>query len=114
MEKVISIHEYELKPDVEDTAFERALRDAEHQDLFRLPGLVGHHFVKGIKGSRRGKFAALWVYESRSAWEALWGPPDQQKERADYPENWQEWEKILEPFLIQNPDEITFTAYEGM
>jgi hypothetical protein len=112
MGKVISIHEYELKPDVEVSDFEHALHIAEDQELFQLPGLVGRHFIKGLKGSRIGKFAAIWVYESRDVWEDLWGPPDQPRESAEYPENWQKWEKLLEHFLAQDPDEIVFTAYE--
>lgn len=114
MGRVISIHEYELKPDIDGSEFEDALRTAEDQDLFQLPGLVEHHFIKGLKGSRVGKFAAIWVYESREAWEDLWGSPDQPRGKADYPENWQTWEKMLEPFLAQDPDEILFTAYEEL
>ena len=44
MARVISIHEYDLKPGVALAAFERAIRDAERRDLFGLAGLVEHHF----------------------------------------------------------------------
>jgi hypothetical protein len=112
MRKVISIHEYELRPDIKASEFQHALQLAEDQNLFHIPGLVGHHFIKGLKGSRIGKFAAIWVYENRGAWEELWGTPDRPKDKIEYPDNWQKWEKLLEPFLELDPDEILFTAYE--
>lgn len=44
--------------------------------LLQLPGLVvAHQFVKSARGVRRGAYTALWIYESREAWEHLWGPP---------------------------------------
>ncbi len=81
--------------------------------MLRLPGLVRHHFVKGIRGSRRGGYAAIWVYESKEAWEKLWGPVGQPREKQDYPESWKVWEdEVLAPFLSEEPDEIEYTAYE--
>jgi hypothetical protein len=112
MPKLISIHEYDLKPEVNTTAFERAIRDAESRDLLRLPGLVAHHLVKGVKGARSGAYAAIWVYESQQAWEQIWGPPDHPRSSPQYPENWKVWEgEVLAPFLIQDPDAIRFTTY---
>jgi hypothetical protein len=67
MARVISIHEYELRPDADGAAFERAVRDAERRGLFNLPGLVEHHFLQGFKGARPGAYTALWVYSSRDA-----------------------------------------------
>src|ERR1043166_493275 len=93
--------------------FEHALQSAEARGLLRLPGLIAHHFVKGHTGIWRGAYAAVWVYESREAWEQLWGPLEQPKQPQEYPENWRLWEhKILAPFLEQHPDAIRFTAYE--
>ncbi len=113
MPKVISIHEYTLKPGVDEAQFERAIQKARDRGLLRLPGLVEYHFVKGIRGSRRGRYAAIWVYESKEAWENLWGPPDQPRREQDYPENWKVWEnEVLAPFLDRDPDKIEFTAYE--
>jgi hypothetical protein len=111
--KVISVHEYEMRPDVSDVDFERALRDAERRGLFDLPGLAGHHFVKGLKGARRGAYAAIWIFESRQAWERLWGTPQAPRLPEDYPEKWKIWENvILAPLLAQHPDTIRFTSYE--
>lgn len=76
MPSIMSIHEYVLKPDVEPRQFEPALATAQARGLLQLPGLVAYHFVKGLKGQRRGQYAAIWVYDSREAWERLWGTPD--------------------------------------
>ena len=75
MARIVSVHEYELRPGVEPADFERALGDAERRGLFELPGLCEQHFLRGLKGARRGAYAAVWIFESREAWEALWGPP---------------------------------------
>ena len=113
MAKVISVHEYELRPGVPEADFERAIRDAERRGLLDLPGLVGHHFLKGLKGARRGAYAAVWIFESRQAWERLWGPLEAPRPAADYPENWKVWEnEILAPLLAQDPDTIRFTSYQ--
>ena len=53
MARLISVHEYELKPGTDPERFEQTLHDAEAQGLFDLPGLISHHFVKGVKGARR-------------------------------------------------------------
>ena len=53
MARVISIHEYDLKPGAAEAAFEGAILEAERRRLFALPGLVEHHFLKGIKGVRK-------------------------------------------------------------
>ena len=68
MSRIISIHEYNLKPEVEGEQFERAILNARERRLLRLPGLVEHYFIKGFRGLRRGKYGTIWVYESREAW----------------------------------------------
>ena len=115
MSKVLSVHEYILKPGVDERQFENAIREARNRGLLQLPGLTDYHFVKGIKGSRKGCYAAIWVYESREAWEKLWGTPENPRRKADYPENWKVWEdEVLAPFLNEDPDKIKFTAYEEL
>jgi len=74
MARIISIHEYDLKPGSNPAQFEHALWDAEARGLFELPGLMTHHFVRGVKGARQDTYAAVWIYESREAWERLWAP----------------------------------------
>jgi hypothetical protein len=113
MGRIVSIHEYDLKAGVDVERFEQALRDAEARGLLHLPGLVTHLFVKGAKGVRRGAYAALWIYESREAWERLWGTPEHPRSPHDFPDTWKIWEgECLAPFLANHPDSIRFTAYE--
>ena len=115
MPKVICVHEYQLKPGVKPRDFEVAIQTAEERGLLRLPGMLEYHFLKGIKGHRGGLYATIWVYESRAAWERLWGPPESPLQKKDYPERWRVWEKeILAPFLAQDPDQITFTDYQEL
>jgi hypothetical protein len=112
MSKVISIHEYILKPDVSERRFEDAILNAKERGLLRLPGLVDYHLVKGIKGFRNGLYAAVWIYESKEAWESLWGRADKPLSKADYPQSWKVWEhEVLFPFLDEDPDKIRFTSY---
>jgi hypothetical protein len=113
MAKVISVHEYELKPNVQGAAFERAMHDAERRGLFDLPGLTDHYFLRGLKGARRGAYTAIWIFESREVWEKLWGTVESPRPAAEYPETWKIWENaILALFLTQHPDTIRFTSYE--
>ena len=113
MARIISIHEYDLKPGVTDAQFEEAIRRAETRGVLQLPGLIAYYVVKGVKGTRQGAYAIAWVYASREAWERLWGTPEQPHSPHDYPENWRLWEEeILAPLLAQHPDAIRFTAYE--
>ncbi len=115
MSKVISIHEYILKPGVSERQFEKAILNAKERGLLRLPGLVDYYLVKGIRGYRDGLYAAVWIYESKEAWEYLWGPIDQPISKADYPQNWKIWEnEVLFPLLDQDPDKIKFTSYQEL
>jgi hypothetical protein len=114
MPTIISVHEYELRPGVDESQFARLIGQAEARGLFALPGLTAHHFVKGIKGARHGRYAAIWVYSSREAWERLWGPPDQPLRQPEYPAPWQRWEAMLAPWLRDDPDRLVFTAYEEL
>ena len=115
MARVISIHEYDLKPGGDLAAFERAIRDAERRGLFALAGLVDHYFLKGIKGARRDAYSAVWIFESREAWEKLWGSLEVPRPPAEYPKAWMVWEdEILAPFLARPPDTIRFTSYEEL
>ena len=113
--KVISIHEYVLRSGADEKEFEQVLREVQASDLLQLPGLEKYYFVKGIRGSHCGNYAAVWIYESQEAWEKLWGSIDQPCRACDYPENWKIWEEgMLAPFLDRDPDKITYTAYESL
>jgi hypothetical protein len=60
MPKVISIHEYILKPGLNEEQFEKAVLAAQERGLLELPGLVDYYLVKGIRGFRNGLYAAIW------------------------------------------------------
>lgn len=90
MSLIIIIHEYEIKPDVNKKDFEYASKEADKKGLFKLPGLKEYHFVKGKLGSRKDMYAAIWIYESREAWE----------------------DEVLTDFLIGESEKITFTSYK--
>ena len=114
-DQVISVHEYELKPGVAGPELEAAFREAAGRGLFELPGLVGYQLVKGIKGARSGRYAVLWVYENRAAWERLWGTADEPTTKEGYPQKWRTWEEeLLAPLLSQEPDEIRYTSYAAL
>ena len=51
MARIISVHEYDLKPGSSAERFEQEIRAAEARGLFELPGLTAHHFVKGVRGA---------------------------------------------------------------
>ncbi len=115
MARIISVHEYVLKAGADEALFEDAIQRARSDHLLSLPGLVQYYFIKGIKGARRNSYTAIWVFESRDAWERLWGPPDHPIPREGYPENWKVWEdQVLAPFLEEDPDSIRFTSYEEL
>ena len=113
MAKVISVHEYSLRPGVSGTQFREAVRIARERGLLQLPGLVEHHFLERIRGEGRQKYIAIWIYESKEAWERLWGPQASPYPKEAYPEKWIAWEReILAPLLDCDPDKIRFAAYE--
>jgi hypothetical protein len=115
MARIISIHEYDLTPGADPARFEQALREAEARGLFALPGLTAYYFVRGVKGARHAAYAAVWVYESREAWERLWGTLEHPRGPEEYPEKWTIWEEeLLAPILSGHPDSIRFTAYEEL
>ena len=115
MSRVISIHEYILKPGESEQRFVNAILDAKERGLLRLPGLVDYYLVKGIRGYRYGLYAAVWIYESKEAWEALWGPVGHPRDQEDYLEIWKTWEnEVIGPFLSQHPDQIMLNAYEEL
>lgn len=115
MSRIVSIHEYELNPDADPANFEAAIRDARKDGLLQLPGLEDYYLLKGIKGARRDQYTAVWIYESRAAWEALWGPPEDPLEKEDYPDSWLLWEdEVLAPYLCEDPDTIRFTSYREL
>ena len=84
-------------------------------------GVFHHDFERPIRREYRvfgriapydNSFDAIWIFESRTAWERLWGAVDSPRAPADYPEKWKTWEnEILAPLLTRDPDTIRFTSY---
>lgn len=111
---MISVHEYELADGKSRADFVEAVRTAESRGLFDIEGLREHEFLLGVRGAGEGEPAALWRWESRQAWEELWGPAGDPKPPAEYPERWREWEALLHPLLSEDPDEIRFTSYREL
>jgi hypothetical protein len=111
---ITSIHHYELAESADPSDFRDAVEEAVRRELFAsIPGLVDYRFVRGIKGDRTGKFAAVWTYESLEAWSDVWGPVDDPVPKAEYPDEWLSWEdELLEPIPADDPDDIQFTSYE--
>lgn len=111
---IVSLHHYELAESADPSDFHDAVDEARNRELFEaIPGLVDYHIGQGIKGTREGAFAAVWLYESREAWEDVWGPVDDPVAKAEYPEAWLVWEdELLAPVLTKDPDGIEYTSYE--
>jgi hypothetical protein len=99
MTRVISVHEYILRTDVKEVDFENAVQEARRRGLLQFPGLEEYHFVRGIRGAQSGCYGTIWIYESREAWEMLWGSVGKPLSSKDYPEKWKVWEQeVLAPF----------------
>ena len=114
MNDVISIHEYQLKKGVSAEQFEQAVANARGRELFKLPGLSEHHFLKRIRGTRNTHYAAIWLYADRNSWEKLWGKVENPTPKENYPEKWKIWEdEILAPLLGHDPDHIDYAAYDA-
>lgn len=111
---IASIHRYELAESAERSDFRDAVTEAIERGLFeRVPGLVEYRIGHGIKGSRSGEFAAVWIYESRGVWTDVWGDPGNPVPKREYPDAWIVWEdELLDPILATDPDKIEYTSYE--
>ena len=110
---IISVHHYELAESVTEQEFHDAVREAERRGLFDLPGLVEYRFLRGIKGTRKDGYTALWTYENRQAWQDLWGSSENPVPQDDYPDQWKQWEEeLLAPLISGDPDDIEYTSYE--
>ena len=55
MVRMISIHEYDLRPGSGAERFEQAFRAAEARGLFELPGLTAPSFREGREGRKAGR-----------------------------------------------------------
>jgi hypothetical protein len=107
--RIVAVHELELKAGVDRARFERVVRRRIAGLGLQMPGLVERRFLKGYKGARAGEYAMLWVFESRAALEAMFGPPER-PERG--PEAFVRYEEAIGPYLAApSPELIRFTDY---
>lgn len=111
---VVSVHHYELAETADPSEFHEAVSEAVDRGLFEnIPGLVDYRIGRGIRGARAGEFAAVWIYESKEAWTAVWGPIGEPVAKTDYPDPWLTWEdELLDPILAEDPDTIEYTSHE--
>lgn len=110
---IVSIHQYELAATATAEDLRAAIDEAENRELFDLPGLVEYRFLHGIKGDRKDGYTAIWTYDSREAWEDLWGTVEDPVPKSEYPDEWNVWEdELLEPILAGDPDAIEYTSYD--
>ena len=59
MVRMISIHEYDLRPGSGAERFEQAFRAAEARGLFELPGLTAPSFREGREGRKAGRLSIV-------------------------------------------------------
>lgn len=106
---VISVHEHELRNDVDATEYEREV--SEIIKKLKVPGLLHAHLLKGFKGKRRGSYAVIWVWKNKQVITENFGTLDNPK----WPEDWLYYEnEILAKYLTCHPDKINFTCYDIM
>ncbi len=106
MQYVFSIHEHELKPDVDTILYEQEVTEAIKN--LKVKGLLAAHLLKGFKGSRKDKYTILWIWESEKVIEENFGTLDNPR----WPEDWLYYEnEILAKYLTCHPDKINFTCH---
>ena len=108
MPRVISVREYELRPDAPPAEFGAAVQKARDDNLLDLPGLEDYFLLRGIKGARARR------EPSGSTRAALPEKPcggDDPIGKSEYPESWTTWEdEVLALYLSDDPDAIRCTS----
>lgn len=103
---IFSLHEHELRPDVDVEQYESEVAAAIAQ--IKIPGLLHAYHVKGFKGMRDGRYGVLWVFEKEESIVENFGTPDDPK----WPDSWLHYENdVLAKFLDRHPDSVNFTSY---
>jgi hypothetical protein len=98
MPRVISIHEFELKPGVTEAEFEDAVRAFILVDQSEGGGGALTSLIKSDRGTRRGQYGLLIEFESveaRDSWFTDDGPTEKANQFfARHPEWMPAWEHI--------------------
>ena len=103
---IFSLHEHELKPDVDEEAYKRDVAEAINR--LRVPGLLKAYHVQGFKGVRDQGYGVLWVFEKEETIVENFGTPENPK----WPKDWLYYEnEILTKYLDRHPDTVNFTDY---
>jgi hypothetical protein len=110
MARIVAVHELDLKPGVDRAEFERVVRAASAGLEREMPGLVERLFLLGYKSARKGEYAMLWIFESRTALEAMFGTEAAPRPG---PDAFVRYEAAIGQYLsADRPDLIRFTDYE--
>ncbi len=104
---VVSIHEHELKGDVDSAEYEREV--SEILKNLKVPGLLQAYLLKGFKGERMNKYAVVWIWKNKQVIKENFGTLDNPK----WSEDWLYYEnEVLAKYLTCHPDKINFTCYD--
>ncbi len=103
----ISIHEHELKDNVNIAEYEKEVADTLKN--LKVPGLLHAYLLKGFKGERTNSYSVVWVWKNKQVIKENFGTLDNPK----WPEDWLYYEnEILAKYLTCHPDKINFTCYD--
>lgn len=103
---VFALHEHELKPGCNHELYVQEVGAVLGK--MQVPGLLHAYHLKCFKGTRAGRYAVLWIFESQQAIEDNFGTLDKPR----WPADWLFYEnEILAKYLICHPDKIRFADY---
>jgi len=103
----ISIHEHELKSDVDRGCYEKEVSEALKN--LKVPGLLKAYLLKGFKGERVNSYAVVWIWKNKRVIKENFGTFDNPK----WPQDWLYYEnEVLAKYLTCHPDKINFTCYD--
>ncbi len=107
----VAVHEIELKPGVNPEEFERFLLNDWLPPYNQLKGM-NIYLTKGTRGTRNGKYAAIFTYDSIEDHHRIWPPSGEKSpeilEIRSREGRHLQWEKLQAMFVYME----TFTDYE--
>jgi hypothetical protein len=80
---VVSIHEFELGPEVSDEAFEKLVLEEWVPAWSQVPGMGNFKLLKGNRGARDGKYTFTFEMESVERRDQLFPQPGVNSEEVD-------------------------------
>lgn len=107
MNTIFAYHEHELKPDADRQRYEKEVKHAITN--LKIIGLIKAIHLHGFKGTRKNKYAILWIFKDKESLELNFGTEEHPK----LPDDWKYYEnEALAKFLDRDPDKIVFTDYD--